>query len=342
MRKRMRELSSSLTSSPFLLFLGTLVLVMASVPAWAAAGDEPPRSLSPEGLQNLEAFTRLLGYVRFFHPSDQAVAADWDQVAIAGIQQIESATSPPDLASSLQSFFQPLAPTLRVYPEGDRPPLPGDLLPPAGTPNPMGTYWQYYGVQLPLTPPYTYTSSRVDFVGAPPAITGLFVPAAPEVVSLGRGVDALLPLTLYTDAEGTIPPVSAAAPTPNKPAGWTPSGNDRATRLAGVAEAWTVLQHFYPYFDLFNTDWSYQLVVETYRLGDRVGETTAGTNGNVNYIVLPGNYTLRFSGMRVTKHDGARFEGVGVPVTVPVERTYAGIAAGRDEYLERAIEVVRH
>lgn len=83
-------------------------------------------------------------------------------------------------------------------------------------------------------------------------------------------------------------------------------------------------------------------IVETYHLGDRVGEATAGTNGNVNYIQLPGGYTLRFSGMLVTKHGGARFEGVGILPTVPVERTYAGIAAGRDEFLEKAIEVVSH
>ena len=34
------------------------------------AGNEPPRPLSDRGLENLAAFTRLLGYVRFFHPSD--------------------------------------------------------------------------------------------------------------------------------------------------------------------------------------------------------------------------------------------------------------------------------
>ena len=33
------------------------------------------------------------------------------------------------------------------------------------------------------------------------------------------------------------------------------SGNDRATRLADVALAWNVLQHFYPYFDVVKTDW---------------------------------------------------------------------------------------
>ncbi len=64
------------------------------------------------------------------------------------------------------------------------------------------------------------------------------------------------------------------------------------------------------------------------------------TNGAINNISLPGGYTLRFTGMRVQKHDGSRHHGVGILPIVPVTRTYAGVAAGRDELLERAIEVV--
>jgi C-terminal processing protease CtpA/Prc len=44
--------------------------------------------------------------------------------------------------------------------------------------------------------------------------------------------------------------------------------------------------------------------------------------------------------MRVLKHDGSRHHGVGILPTVPVERTRAAVAAGRDELLEKAIEVV--
>jgi len=41
----------------------------------------------------------------------------------------------------------------------------------------------------------------------------------------------------------------------------------------------------------------------------------------------------------VTKQDGSRHHGVGILPTVPAARTLAGIAAGRDELLERAVEV---
>ncbi|MFL6193238.1 MAG: S41 family peptidase [Thermoanaerobaculia bacterium] len=587
-----------------------VVLSLVATPARAAAGDEPARRLSPEGIENLQAFAKLLGYVRFFHPSDQAAAANWDQVTIAGVQRMEDASSPADLARSLQDFFQPLAPTLRVYLDGNAPAVPAELFPPAGVANPEVLYWRHNGVKLPSTLPFTYTSFRLTAVGAAPAGTGLPPTAAPIEVSLGRGVRALLPLTVYKDALGSIPHTSAPAPAPDKPAGWTASGNDRTTRLADVALAWTVLQHFYPYFNVVQADWpaelpaalrtaaedvdarafvetlrrlmaaiddgharvthsswdlnyqlplvwvwldnqlvitwadpagapglgagdvvltlngqpaqqayrdelalapgatpqhlryralqmlllgpwneavqlrvlkahggveevtvrrtsfvggpggemlseprpenlaeirpgiiyvdinrltdddfinaldrlsaargiifdfrgypwdmewytplfflntesmgparfdrplvfrpdrqgwgytrstfldgpydpfltakiafitdgraisfaeSYMGIVEGYHLGEIVGEATAGTNGTINFIGLPGGYSLRFTGMRVTKHDGSQHHGVGIQPTVPVTQTYAGVAAGRDEFLEKAIEVV--
>jgi C-terminal processing protease CtpA/Prc len=45
--------------------------------------------------------------------------------------------------------------------------------------------------------------------------------------------------------------------------------------------------------------------------------------------------------MKVLKQDGSRHHGVGIQPTVPCSRTKAGVAAGRDEQLERALAIVR-
>jgi C-terminal processing protease CtpA/Prc len=82
-------------------------------------------------------------------------------------------------------------------------------------------------------------------------------------------------------------------------------------------------------------------IVEAFRLGDLVGEPTAGTNGNVCSLEVPGGYQVFFTGLRVLKHGGSRHHGVGIQPTVPATATLAGIAAGRDEVLERALELVR-
>jgi C-terminal processing protease CtpA/Prc len=81
-------------------------------------------------------------------------------------------------------------------------------------------------------------------------------------------------------------------------------------------------------------------IVEHYKLAEIVGSTTAGTNGNVNPFKLPGGYTISWTGMKVLKHDGSRHHGVGIAPTIPVTRTRAGVAAGRDEVLERGIQAV--
>ena len=81
-------------------------------------------------------------------------------------------------------------------------------------------------------------------------------------------------------------------------------------------------------------------IVEHYKLGEIVGQPTAGANGNVNPFTLPGGYRFAWTGMRVVKHDGSQHHLVGIQPTVPVERTLEGVQAGRDEFLEKALELI--
>ena len=82
-------------------------------------------------------------------------------------------------------------------------------------------------------------------------------------------------------------------------------------------------------------------IVEYYKLAEIVGSTTAGTNGNVNRINLLGGIQINFTGMKVLKQDGSRYHGIGVKPTVPVERTIKGVREGRDEVLEKALELFK-
>ncbi|MDP2886981.1 MAG: S41 family peptidase [Ignavibacteria bacterium] len=85
---------------------------------------------------------------------------------------------------------------------------------------------------------------------------------------------------------------------------------------------------------------SYMSFVEHYKLGEIIGEATAGTNGNVNAFRVPGGYRITWTGMKVVKHDGPQHHGIGILPTIPVKRTIAGIRAGKDEFLEKAIEAL--
>jgi C-terminal processing protease CtpA/Prc len=399
----------------------------------AGAGIEPARPLTPRGLDNLVAFTRLLGYVRFFHPSDQAAAADWDKLALAGVQAAEKAAGPEELARSLEGFFRPLAPTVRVYPtSGPRPATPAELAPAVG--DAEAVYWEHTGVKLgdkpsihdsrrvgtrPAAPaegggiiqeldaaPYRgkrlvlRASARAEVSGSnraelrlityrrgggapippgkaeitsgdwqsyeaavdvPADAAGLAVvlglasegrvfwddfslespgvpsrlmnggfeegdglfgwdlagsdkragyqvaasddhpksgdrslllswskpdrpgapsPGEPLAVDLGGGVSALVPIALYKDGQGTLPHVGSEVkpPSPEKPEGFKPTGDDRATRLADVALAWNVFQHFYPYFDVVQSDWPAELrKALTTAATDKDGQAFVGT-----------------------------------------------------------------
>ena len=86
---------------------------------------------------------------------------------------------------------------------------------------------------------------------------------------------------------------------------------------------------------------SFMGYIEGYNLATIVGQPTAGTNGNVNKFSIPGNYTVRFTGMKVLKHDGSQHHGIGIIPDVLVEKTIKGVKEGRDEFLEKAIEIAK-
>ena len=73
-----------------------------------------------------------------------------------------------------------------------------------------------------------------------------------------------------------------------------------------------------------------------------VGRPTAGTNGNVASFVTPSGFRVSFTGMRVTRHDGrSPHHLVGVEPDVALAPTLAGVRAGRDEVLERGVQLAR-
>src|SRR5579862_3506448 len=584
------------------------------------------RMLTPSQIQNLTAFARLYGYVRYFHPSDEAASIDWDWFAIYGSRQVMTAKGPSEIDKVFRDLFLPIAPGMSIYTTGSPSGFSKETIIPKDTASLKVVAWQHYGVGL--RDRSIYKSARTNraspFAGAygnanqSPAGPPLFdaIPAVGECISkdLANGLSVVIPLALYSDTAGTIPHGNpeqlknlSAAITADMHS-TLPSGNDTATRIGDVIIAWNVFQHFYPYFDVEAVDmpsllhdglidayagtneydflrtlrrmtakmndghivvnlytdtsalywapieWEWierQLVitnildsnlirlhagdvvvsvdgvqsgvaleheeeyisgatpqwkrfrslqtllsggmnssmklviresagistevrvpknmkaakyysiyspakkpiyrqindstmyvdlnqltdemlpallpklsasraivfdlrgypkgmgilshlgstplrserwnipqtiypdydhparfdtsgwtlpqeeptlrckiafityggaisfaetfmgiVENYKLGAIVGETTAGTNGNVNFLTLPGGYSLRFTGMKVLKHDGSRHHGIGIHPTVPMERSIKGVREGRDELLEKAIEVV--
>ena len=215
-----------------------------------------PKALDGRSLANIAAAAQIVSYVRFFVASDQARAvASWDQVMIDVLGEAEGAANAIALARCLQERLRQLAPTLQVWAgsAADAPPVEPV---PVGA-EPIGvTYWKHWGAGNigAAKKGNIYHSAVVkETLGDAPGADrheNLF-----RVRELPGGVSCRLPVKVYYNAEGTVPSGtidatwSAGARNPRLDV------RNRGTRLAGIAVVWGIFQHFYPYFDVVETDW---------------------------------------------------------------------------------------
>jgi hypothetical protein len=204
----------------------------------AGAGDAPARPLGERALTDLIALTRLVGYLRYFHPSDQAAAADWGRFTAAAVGELDptpgpsdsATTAPPagpprpgaELAAALERLLAPLAPTLEVFATGTTPPPAAPDRPPAAAAAKLRqAAWVHIGLGASGRPSPFSSSRQLSQPGEPAA--GGLDPGAPFAADLGGGASCLLPLALYADDTGTLPHAGAAATAgPGQAAGSVP------------------------------------------------------------------------------------------------------------------------
>ncbi|MBS1828885.1 MAG: hypothetical protein JST93_26520 [Acidobacteria bacterium] len=200
---------------------------------------EPARPLTSRGLRNLTAFAKLYGYVRFFHPSDEANRADWETEAVQGVRGVEAAATDEELIAALRKWAALLGPSIRIGEEAARAPVESKEV----------MRYAHVGVGLPQsTIAYNiYSSRRVQKPAAE-----LRKPYTAELVA---GIRASIPVDVPVDAKGTLP----HAPAASQHGMYERVAEDRGTRLGAVVMAWNIFQHFYPYFDVVKADWNAEL-----------------------------------------------------------------------------------
>ena len=82
-----------------------------------------------------------------------------------------------------------------------------------------------------------------------------------------------------------------------------------------------------------------------FRAGDNtviIGSQTQGADGNVSFIPLPGGLKAGISGIGVYYPDGRETQRIGIVPDIEVKPTIQGIREGRDELLEKAIEIIKN
>jgi len=227
-------------------------------------------------VENLAAFARVYGYVRFFHPSDEAAQVDWDKVGILGAQTVRGAIDRDSLRQGLLEVFRPIAPSLQLI-NADRssgstlPTVTGERL----------IFWRYFGINLRRDSKSPYDQRRViadrarallyDFdlnQDGEPQPLYKDIPADPELrpqsllaeKAIAPGIILQLPLAVPVNAEGKT---ADGESTQFKelltrlaeidPAALTP--RDWRLRADGVITVWNVFQHFHPYLDTIGVRW---------------------------------------------------------------------------------------
>lgn len=90
---------------------------------------------------NVRAFAKLYGYVRFFHPSDEASRIDWDRFAFLGVDRVKDASSVDVLQERLEELLRPMRPAAPAGAESranadSRPQSPHGSAPPLGPQGP--------------------------------------------------------------------------------------------------------------------------------------------------------------------------------------------------------------
>ena len=112
-------------------------------------------------LENLFAFNKLYGYVKYFHPSDEAASIDWDKFAIYGSGEVLKCKDVTCLQKTLVELFEPIAPTIQIVLKGEEKEFSKKTITPPDTTGFDVVTWQHKGVGNGL-PRNVYQSGRIN------------------------------------------------------------------------------------------------------------------------------------------------------------------------------------
>jgi C-terminal processing protease CtpA/Prc len=84
-----------------------------------------------------------------------------------------------------------------------------------------------------------------------------------------------------------------------------------------------------------------QMLVGAGRISAVVGRQSAGTNGNITSLSLPGGFSFSYTGMKVRNPDGSQFHGVGILPDDEVPIVATDLRDGIDRALLESLQVLR-
>lgn len=192
-------------------------------------------------IQNIETFTKIYGYARWFHPSDEAQDISWNRLAILGVQKVENIKTDSELQDTLLSLFSPIIQGLQIFRTDQHKALDSTALIPSDLTGYTVIAWQHYGVELGEKS-NIYKSIRTNKVQKDARFG--------EIIQepIGSNLSCIIPLALYESNSGTFPNSNVkllrSLQKELSNIEITSSFNP-AINLGSVVIAWNVFQHTY-------------------------------------------------------------------------------------------------
>jgi len=220
---------------------------------------------SDQKTENLTAFAKAYGYIKYFHPSDEAFQLDWGMFAVYGAQEIEKCRTKAEVVETLNLLFKPIAPSVTFTLSDKLPEYDIKRITPENTNGYHLTYWQHLGVQFGMNAFYRhqniYSSIRVNRTkDATDKQLFAYHPKFGNIISkeISSGIYCQFPQVLYCNKESTFPKanIELLNQLKEKLKNCDIKAENLSFRLGNIINTFNVFQHFYPYFDVVKVDWN--------------------------------------------------------------------------------------
>lgn len=217
-------------------------------------------------IEYMVTFAKVYGYVKYFHPSDEASQIDWNKFSIYGASEIDKCRSKKDLLTTLNRLFEPIAPSIKFSNKINY--LDAKLfdIAPDSIENYKLTYWQHFGVSLGMDrEKQPYESRRInreDGMGENRLFDYELKFGECIIKEIGDGIYCRIPIALYCNEKSTFPEGNEIKLVElNESLGSINTSNPENLflRLGNIVNVYNVFEHFYPYFDVVNVDWEKEL-----------------------------------------------------------------------------------
>ncbi|MFS1515902.1 S41 family peptidase [Bacillus sp. SCS-151] len=220
-----------------------------------------PEPISNERMiENITAFTKLFGYIQYFHPSDEVTQIDWNNFAIYGVKEVKDARNDKELKEALLELFTPIAPTLIIFENSEKANV---ILPevPDNKEQLETVAWGHTGLGTGDWEGYSSERFYANYSEQLLVFNKELTYGSTITKSLSSNLQCTFPLVLLADNKKTVGTTRSSLIEFSELEGKLIDFNYsfRDTKLAAVVAAWNAIQHFYPYFDVIEVDWNQQL-----------------------------------------------------------------------------------